>query len=97
MRLIAADAILDGRFPEVENEYQRGWNDALYGTVCALPTIEAEPVTHSEWIWDDNAIDWGLGAWVCRECHSRNENIHAHENEDPYVWLGSQFCPVCGA
>lgn len=61
------------------------------------PTIEAEPVRHGEWKWDENAIDWGLGAWVCSQCHSTNENIHAKKDENPLLWRGSQRCPVCGA
>lgn len=61
------------------------------------PTIEAEPVRRGKWIWDDNAIDWGIGAWVCSECHGRNENIHAGKGDNPNVWSGSRFCNNCGA
>lgn len=59
--------------------------------------IEAEPVVYGKWKWDENAIDWGLGAWVCSQCHSTNENIHAKKDENPLLWRGSQRCPVCGA
>lgn len=54
-------------------------------------------VTFSEWVWDAAAIDWGIGAWVCKRCHCRNDNIPSLRNENPYAWAGSKFCPECGA
>ena len=46
----------------------------------------------SEWVWNENAIDWGLGAWVCRICGCRNDNIPHQDNihlefENPYIVL----------
>jgi len=61
------------------------------------PTIEAEPVVYGKWEWNENAIDWGLGAWVCSKCYSTNDNIHARRDGNPLFWKGSQRCPVCGA
>lgn len=67
----------------------------------AYDRLEQEPAT---WVWDDDAIDWGLGAWVCSRCHGRNANIHAgkpgYDNSisaNPYAWAGAQYCPNCGA
>ena len=65
---------------------------------------DAEPVRHAKWVWDNDAIDWNLGAWVCSECRHRNENIHAGMPginggvwSNPYIWSGSNYCPNCGA
>ena len=93
MRLIDADALLKSPFK---------WLD---GTCLVIPvhqieiapTIETEPVVYGKWQWDENAVDWGIGAWVCSECHSTNDNIHAKKDENPLFWKGSQRCPVCGA
>lgn len=66
-------------------------------------SADVQPIRHGRWIWDNDAIDWGLGAWVCSECHGRNENIHAGKpgydhtiGMSPYHWAGSAFCPNCG-
>lgn len=63
-----------------------------------------EPVRHGKWVWNNDAIDYGIGAWVCSECLGRNENIHTGKpgtiegfGTNPYIWAGSQFCPNCGA
>lgn len=58
----------------------------------------ADVVEHKrgEWIWDGNAMDWGLGGWVCSECHAKNDNIPAKPDVIPYAWQGSHFCPNCG-
>ena len=74
---------------------------AIIEEVCA---VDAEPVRHAKWVWDNDAIDWNLGAWVCSECRHRNENIHAGMPginggvwSNPYIWSGSNYCPNCGA
>lgn len=74
---------------------EAGWGlqEALQFVNC-IP--DAEPVT-SEWVWDDDAIDWGIGAYVCKRCHGRNDNINVGKQGNPYAWVGSQFCPKCGA
>ena len=85
-----------------------------YGTMLGLlsakafietaETADVLEVRHGKWIWFEDAIDWGLGAWICSECHGRNENIGAgkpgYDNsigKNPYIWAGSKFCPNCGA
>lgn len=50
----------------------------------------------SEWVWDDDAIDWGIGAWVCKSCHCRNDNIPHQSKWYPYNWAGTKYCPNCG-
>lgn len=63
-----------------------------------------EPVRYGRWVWDNDAIDWNIGAWVCSECGGRNQNIQAGDPNDekekfksPYIYLGSKYCPNCGA
>ena len=75
------------------------------GHTLAIERIgKLEPVRHGKWVWNNDAIDYGIGAWVCSECGGRNENIHAAKpgtvgglGTNPYIWAGSQFCPNCGA
>ena len=59
-----------------------------------VPTIEPK---HGEWIWDNDAVDWNLGAWICSNCHARNDNIPHSERTIPLRWSGSKYCPNCGA
>lgn len=61
------------------------------------PVADVAPIVHAEWIWDDNAMDWGLGAWVCSACFCRNANLPADKNINPYMWAGAKYCPHCGA
>ena len=63
-----------------------------------------EPVRYGKWVWNNDAIDWNIGTWVCSECGGRNENIHTGKPDtvegfgtNPYIWAGSRFCPNCGA
>jgi len=63
----------------------------------------------ASWEYDEDAIDWGIGAWVCSRCKNSNglipTIIHQPEGEpqilhdqiDPYAFSGSQYCPHCGA
>ena len=54
-------------------------------------------IKYGKWIWDINAIDWGIGGWVCSECHTVNSNIPQKPTYRPLLWAGSKFCPNCGA
>ena len=61
------------------------------------PAVDAEPVQHGEWIYDPNATDWGIGGYVCSECHTKNNNLPCNEIKNPLRFVGSNFCPHCGA
>ncbi len=72
--------------------------------ICESPKVDAKPVRYARWVWNDNAMDWNIGAWVCSECGGRNENIHAGKpgaignlGANPYMWAGTRYCPNCGA
>ena len=64
--------------------------------------ISAQPSTDriGHWILDPDGNDWNLPAWICSECHRKNDNIGVVEKgigADPRNWGGSKFCPECGA
>ena len=63
----------------------------------ALEAVPAAKPKRGKWIWDKDAIDWNIGAWVCSNCHARNDNIPYSEIIIPLRWSGSNFCPNCGA
>lgn len=54
-------------------------------------------IKYAEWYYDPNGMDWGLGAWKCSKCHTKNDNLGGSENINPYMFVGSKFCPQCGA
>lgn len=61
------------------------------------PGVDAVEVVHGRWIWDENAMDWGLGGWICSECQEKNANIPAKPDIYPNGWVGTNYCPNCGA
>ena len=69
----------------------------MFCIINAAPKEDVAPVVHAEWIWDDNGMDWGLGAWLCDACFCRNANLPANKKINPYVWAGAKYCPHCGA
>ena len=78
--------------------------DAFIKFLKNRPTVDAEPIRHGRWVWNNDAMDWNIGAWVCSECGGRNENIHAAMpgtvkafSTNPYIYAGTKFCPTCGA
>ena len=62
-----------------------------------LPAADVEEVRHGLWVWNENAMDWGIGGWVCSECRAKNDNIPAKPDIHPSAWVGSQYCPHCGS
>jgi len=79
----------DGLMPKEKNE--------LSNLIKIFVSGGFERIVYSEWVWDKNAVGPGFGAWVCKRCRKRNENIHAMKYGDPYFWPGSGICPHCGA
>lgn len=86
---------------ETEEQRNRSYDTMMmYEIAYAIqdaPTADVAPVVHTEWIWDDNGMDWGLGAWLCGACFCRNANLPANKKLNPYVWAGAKYCPHCGA
>ncbi len=68
----------------------------------AIHMVELLPSTDriGHWVLDPDGNDWNLPAWVCSECHRKNDNIGVVKKgmgSDPRSWAGSKFCPECGA
>lgn len=61
------------------------------------PAADVVAVVHGRWVWDENAMDWGLGGWICSKCQEKNDNIPAKPDIHPSGWVGSHYCPNCGA
>ena len=62
-----------------------------------IELVEYVEVKYAEWYYDPDGMDWGLGAWKCSKCHTKNDNLGGSENINPYMFAGSKFCPQCGA
>ncbi|MFW5519277.1 MAG: hypothetical protein ACOCPA_10610 [Segatella copri] len=61
------------------------------------PTVDVESVRHGRWEYDPNGMDFNLGAWVCSKCKRINYNLGGKRRINPYQFVGSRFCPNCGA
>ena len=90
-RLIDANALWEGEFIEEEDEYQRGWNDALRGAQHAAPTIDAVEVVHGRWV---DVIDFGGGNCYghCSKCSTPHKAENAVALRAAY-----RYCRYCGA
>lgn len=62
-----------------------------------MPAMDAEPVRHGRWVFDKNANDWGIGGYVCSECKTKNNNLPCIEVAVPSMFMGTKYCPSCGA
>lgn len=63
-----------------------------------FPAADVQPVKRGEWIWDENGMDWGIGAWVCSECRIKPETWwESDQRYNPYRCSGGHFCGNCGA
>lgn len=59
---------------------------------------DAMTAQKGHWVYDPNAIDWGMGGWICNLCGNRNNNLPIMQQDcNPYLYAGSQYCPACGA
>lgn len=79
--------------------WTEGYNDAINrikSMVHSAPAADVQEVRHGKWIWDKNARDWNLGAYVCSECECVNNNL-PDNRYNPYMFIGSKYCPNCGA
>ncbi|MEE1163505.1 MAG: hypothetical protein UHU21_07410 [Lachnospiraceae bacterium] len=51
-----------------------------------------------EWVWKKDAMDWGIGAWVCNKCGCRPNTLWSTKRDSiPLAYAGSRFCGYCGA
>ena len=78
--------------------------DEIREALATVPSAEPERKI-GQWVYDENGMDWNLPAWVCSECHGRNNMIPTYirgkdkmiKVEHPLRWAGSKYCPNCGA
>lgn len=100
MRLIDADALIRRAIERYKENMGTDIGHGM-GVIASMitdaPTIDAAPVVHGRWVWNENAMDWGIGGWVCSECKEKNDNIPAKQDIYPSGWVGSHYCPNCGA
>ena len=89
MRLIDADNV---KIPK-----DAPYKASVKRVVAMQPTVEAREVVHGEWMYDENANDWGIGGWRCSECGCKNNNLGCDPKIPVYWFAGSKFCPQCGA
>jgi len=103
MRLIDADALHRELVAEMvkcvrmSEETKMSMSERVLNTLDESPTIEADPVKHGRWVYDENGCDWNIGAWVCSECGSKNDGLPWDSKMNPYAFASSHYCPNCGA
>lgn len=79
------------------NELFKYFSDVVSAMIDELPAVDAEPVRHGRWVFDKNANDWGIGGYVCSECKAKNDNLPCTEVAVPSMFMGTKYCPSCGA
>lgn len=96
MRLIDANLLKAEFTGNFQHEYQPAQIKAIID--CA-PTVEAVLVIRGHWVYDPNAMDWGLGGYVCSKCGVRNNNLPGDidKNYNTMMFSGARYCPHCGA
>ena len=62
-----------------------------------IPVADVAPIRYGKWIWDENGMDWGIGAWRCSECKSRSPMWWNTNKTSPIHKSGHRYCPNCGA
>lgn len=92
MRIIDAQAyckelILERDYPNRSEEFKSAIEVAI-ADLGDIPTIEAEPVKHGEWVWDSDN-----DRYVCSRC---NKEPSGDCNGGCVSHL-SDYCPNCGA
>ena len=108
MRLVDADEMATN-----DNEAYNNTLEKVEGTELALPnlmahlkiqklikqtpTADAVSAVHAHWEYSEDGMDWGLGAYLCSNCHARNNNLPTNTKINPLAFAGSHYCPQCCA
>ncbi len=94
VRLIDANALKAklkiGTNTATYSDYCNGYCDARQvdlDAIDAAPTIEAEPVRHSEWL----CVNKEESVWMCDNCGNEIEM----KGTNP-IKIGIDWCPYCG-
>ena len=91
MRLVDADDLVKRIwYGNTDPVILRGYASGL---VDAAPTIEAEPVKHGRWEWNEDEFYMGLTTMTCSLCREEwcFEDVFDVES------LNYRYCPSCGA
>ena len=65
--------------------------------IKAIPPADVRPVIYSRWVWDGDAIDWGIGAWRCERCQKRAGTLWEMNRGINPLEFGGYYCGFCGA
>ena len=72
-----------------------------YASVCkyirGISAADVRPLVKAHWEWDENGMDWGLGAWKCSCCKENPATFWNCMKGNPMRFSGSRFCGNCGA
>ena len=95
----AADAIEElqaAKCPHfIRNIHDRGDDSLCEKWRCEVK--EVAPVRHGRWIWDEDGMDWNIGAWRCSECKAMSPMWWNTNKTSPMNKSGHRYCPNCGA
>ena len=60
---------------------------------------EMQVVKHAHWKWDEDGVDWGIGAWVCSNCGLMFPDMEVALNKNAHIrkYAYSHYCGCCGA
>lgn len=94
----AADVVVRDCYDRIlaENDTMREML-ARIGKKCGDSMDDVRPVVEAHWEWDQNGMDWNLGAWTCSNCRCKAETWWANDKHNPLRCAGSHFCGNCGA
>ena len=82
--------------PDLLTSVQDRLNDTLE-LLDNFPPADVRPVIYSRWVWDGDAIDWGIGAWRCERCQKRAGTLwEMNRGINPLEFSG-YYCGFCGA
>ena len=100
MRLIDADKLMTDVLCLTNTESNSRFVEQLTSLIADAPTVALYGRKEGMWILDPDGMDWGIPAWICSVCRSRNDGLPTGEDITPeniMRWSGSKFCPHCGA
>ena len=58
---------------------------------------DIQVVKHGQWEYDPNTQDWGIGGFRCSVCDAVNLNLGSSDIIPVRMFVGSKYCPHCGA
>ena len=91
------NSVSDNDTPVWTEEHLEELLNDFYVIPKDTPKADVEPVRHGKWIYNPNGMDFNLGAWECSVCTQKNNNLPCIRNINPYICVGSKYCPNCGA